>query len=180
MAVADVQFVVTDFLETAGGGQLNVVGLVVIGFDYARVGIVPALVVVAIERARRQVAPARRVRDVELPDRAASTRDQYPSPAKQRSDALEVDVGLASAEKVVDREVASLLDRDPVVNHVGHVRQHLDRPIPFQFLGGDRRRDPAARHLGEVLVHQQRRVGASLADETGVEPLLRNAFELSE
>ena len=40
--------------------------------------------------------------------------------------------------------------------------------------------DPLAGHVGELLVHELRRVGAALADQVGVEPLLGDALELAE
>ncbi len=40
--------------------------------------------------------------------------------------------------------------------------------------------DPLAGHVGQLLVHELRRIGAALADEAGVEPLLGDALELAE
>ena len=42
--------------------------------------------------------------------------------------------------------------------------------------GGDR----VAGHVGEFLIHELGGIGAALADEAGVEPLLRDSLELAE
>ena len=40
--------------------------------------------------------------------------------------------------------------------------------------------DPLAGHVGQLLILELRRIGAALADETAVEPLLGDALELAE
>ena len=40
--------------------------------------------------------------------------------------------------------------------------------------------DAVAGHVGQLLVHELRRIGAALADQAGVEPLLGDALELAE
>ena len=45
---------------------------------------------------------------------------------------------------------------------------------------GDAGGDPVAGHVGELLIHELRRIGAALADEVAVEPLLGDALELTE
>ena len=45
---------------------------------------------------------------------------------------------------------------------------------------GDAGGDAVARHVGQFLIHQLGGISAALADETGVEPLLCDAFELAE
>ena len=45
---------------------------------------------------------------------------------------------------------------------------------------GDAGGDPVAGHVGQLLIHELRGIGAALADETGVEPLLGDALELAE
>ena len=47
-------------------------------------------------------------------------------------------------------------------------------------LPGDGGGDPVAGHVRQLLVHEQRGIGAALADEAGVEPLLGDALELAE
>ena len=64
---------------------------------------------------------------------------------------------------------------------VGIVRieQRFDGSLAFEG-AGDGGGDAVAGHVGQVLIHEQRRIGVALADETGVEPLLGDALELAE
>ena len=59
------------------------------------------------------------------------------------------------------------------------VEQRLDRPLAHE-LPSDACGDPFAGHVSEFLIHELRRIGAALAYEAGVEPLLRDALELAE
>ena len=59
------------------------------------------------------------------------------------------------------------------------IEQRLDRPLAHER-ARDAGGDALAGHVGQFLIHQLRRIGAALADEAGVEPLLGDALELAE
>ena len=62
---------------------------------------------------------------------------------------------------------------------VVRIEQRLDRTLADE-LPGDGGGDAVAGHVGQFLIHEQRGIGAALADEAGVEPLLGDALELAE
>jgi hypothetical protein len=59
------------------------------------------------------------------------------------------------------------------------IEHGLDRALADE-LARDGGGDALAGHVGQFLVHELRRIGAALADEAGVEPLLGDALELAE
>ena len=59
------------------------------------------------------------------------------------------------------------------------IEQRLDGPFAKE-LPGDAGGDAVAGHVGQLLIHELRGIGVTLADETGVEPLLGDALELAE
>ena len=59
------------------------------------------------------------------------------------------------------------------------IEQRLDGTCAFQR-ASDAGGDLVAGHVGEFLVHEDRRVGVTPADETRVKPLLGDALELAE
>ena len=87
----------------------------------------------------------------------------------------------AVASSVSQRSVFDVLKRTCAVEPVGLYGSSSALIGP---LADERARDaggdPVAGHVGQLLVHELRRIGAALADEAGVEPLLGDALELAE
>ncbi len=59
------------------------------------------------------------------------------------------------------------------------IENRFDRAAAH-FGAGDGGGDALAGHVGELLIHELGRIGAAFADEASIEPLLRDALELSE
>jgi len=59
------------------------------------------------------------------------------------------------------------------------IEQRLDRALGEEG-ARDARRDAVAGHVGQLLIHEDRGIGASLANEAAIEPLFGDALELPE